>query len=174
MKRALVLSVFLVAAVPAMAADFPNGLSMDGIGKITIGMDIERVEMLLRERLGYDQARNHGCSVVTTPALESTGLSFTIESRKLTRVNVDYYAKSPLPLTIKTDTSIGLGSNEDDVLKAYPGAKVTPNPADPTWHTITAEAPNRTKGIVFETNGKTVKNMRAGATPAINYADGCG
>jgi hypothetical protein len=173
MKRVFVLSVLLAATVPALAIDFPNGLSMDGIGNVTIGMDIDRVELLLHDKFGYNQFANHGCSTVTTPTLETTGLSFMIESKKLTRVNVDFYAKSPLPMTIKTDTGIGLGSSEEDVLKAYPSAKVNPNPADPTWHTIIDEAPDRTKGIVFETNGKTVKSMRAGATPAINYGNGC-
>ena len=101
------------------------------------------------------------------------GLSFTIESGYLTRVNVEFYGTDPRSLLIKTEAGIGLGSREEDVLKAYPRAKVNPNPADPTWHTIIAEAPDRTRGIVFETNGKTVKSMRAGATPAINFANGC-
>lgn len=173
MKRALVLSALLAATVPALAFDFPNGLTMDGIGNVVIGMPIDRVELLLHDKLGYNQFENHGCSILTTPMLESSGLSFMIESKKLTRVNVDFFAKSPLPLTIKTDTGIGLGASEEDVLKAYPGAKVKPNPADPTWHTIIFEAPDRSKGIVFETNGKTVKSMRAGATPAIIYVNGC-
>ncbi len=173
MKRVFVLSVLLAATVPALAFDYPNGLSMDGIGNVMIGTDIDRVEMLLRGKLGYSQFENHGCGVVTTPTLESTGLSFVIEAKKLTRVNVDYYAKSPLPLTIKTDTGIGLGSSEADVMKAYPNAKVKLNPADPTWHTITDESPDRTKGIVFGTDGKTVKSMRAGATPTVNYANAC-
>jgi hypothetical protein len=173
MKRVLVLSAFLAGTVPTLAFDYPNGLSMDGIGNVTIGLDVDRVELLLHDKLGYNQFAHHGCSTLTTPMLESTGLSFMIESKKLTRVNVDYFAKSPLPLTIKTDTGIGLGASEEDVLKAYPNAKVKPDQADPTWHSIIVEAPDRTKGIVFETNGNTVKSMRAGANPAINYANGC-
>jgi hypothetical protein len=173
MKCALVLSALLAATVSAQAFDYPNKLSMDGIDNVTIGTDVDRVELLLHDKLSYNPFKNHGCSILTTPMLEPTGLSFMIETKKLTRVNVDYFAKSPLPLTIKTDAGIGLGASEGDVLKAYPNAKVKPNPADPTWHSIIVEAPDRTKGIVFETDGKTVKSMRAGANPAINYANGC-
>jgi len=143
MKCAFVLAALFATTVPALAVDYPNGLSMDGIGKVTIGMDIDRVELLLHDKFGYNQYEKHGCSLLTTPKLETTGLSFMFESKKLSRVNVDYFAKSPLPLTIKTDTGIGLGASEEDVLKAYPGAKVKPNPADPTWHTIIAEASDR-------------------------------
>ena len=175
MKFARVLPVILAAMFgPALALDIPNGLSQDGLGNVKVGGDIERVENQLHEKFGYTQYANHGCSMLTTKALETTGLSFMFEDKILTRINVDFYAKSPIPLTIKTDTGIGLGSREEDVLKAYPGAKVKPNPADPTWHTIISETPDRTRGIVFETNGETVKSMRAGLNPAISYANGCG
>jgi hypothetical protein len=173
MMRVLVLSMALMAAAPALADEFPNGLSPDGIGEVKIGMPVEKIELLLRDKLGYNQFSSRGCSVLTTKKLEPSGLSVMIESKLLTRINVDYFGKSTIPKTIKTTTGVGLGSTEADVMKAYPGARVKANPADPTWHTIIADAPDHTKGIVFETNGKTVKSMRAGAYPAIAYANGC-
>lgn len=174
MKRAVVLSAILAAAVPALAQDYPTLLSEDGIGNITIGMDVERMEVLLHDKTGYNRYENHGCSTITTKSLAPTGISFMIENKLLTRVNVDYYAKDPRPLAIKTAEGIGLGSREEDVVKAYGDrAKVKPNPQDPTWHTIAVEERDRSKGIVFETDGKTVKSMRAGRNPAISYPLGC-
>jgi hypothetical protein len=174
MKRALVFSAVLAATVPAFAEDVPNGLSAEGLGAVKIGMSLDRVETLLRDKFGYSQFENRGCSVLTTQKLEPTGISVMIEAKRLTRINIDYVGKSSIPETIKTDTGVGLGSTEAEILKAYPGAQVKPNSGDPTWHTIVADAPDGTKGIVFETDGKTVKSMRAGNYPEIAFANFCG
>jgi hypothetical protein len=173
MKYALVLSIVLAAAAPAWADDSLNGLSPEGLGDLKIGTAVDKVEAHLNEKLGYNQYENRGCSVLTTKKLEPTGISVVIDSKVLTRINVDYFGKSPLPQTIKTDKGIGLGSSEEDVSKAYPGARVKPNPGDPSWHTIIVETPDHAKGIVFETDGKTVKSMRAGTYSAIAFADAC-
>jgi|WetSurMetagenome_2_1015567.scaffolds.fasta_scaffold793199_1 hypothetical protein len=173
MKRVLALSVLIAAAVPALAYDYPKGLSADGIGTVKVGLNIDRVEAILRDKLGYNQFNNRGCSVLTTKQLENSGLSFMIESNILTRVNLDYVGKSEIPATIKTDTGLGLGASEEDVKKAYPGARVKANPADPTWHTIFADTPDRLRAIVFETDGVKVKSIRAGAYPAVATSNGC-
>lgn len=173
MKRAFLVSFLVAAAAPAFALDYPNGLSPDGIGNIKIGMSSDRLEAVLHQSTGYSQYTNHGCSILTTPALEPSGISLMIEKKVLTRINLDYVGKSEIPATIKTDTGVGLGSTEEEVKKAYPNAKVKVNPADPTWHTIIDETTDHAKGIIFETDGKTVKSVRAGANPAISYANGC-
>ncbi len=160
--------------VPTFAYDYPNNVSADGIGNIKIGLAVDKVEILLHGKLGYSPYANHGCSTLTTKLLEPSGISFMIESKVLTRINLDYVGSSTIPEEIKTDTGVGLGATEETVLKAYPKAKVKPNPADPTWHTIFADAPNGTNAIVFETNGITVKSLRAGAYPSIMSPSGCG
>jgi hypothetical protein len=173
MKYALVLSIVLAAAAPALADDSLNDLSPNGLGKLKVGMTFEKVELQIGEKLGYNQYEHGGCSLLTTKKLEPLGISVMVESKVLTRVNVDYFSKSELPQTIKTDAGVGLGSTEADVIKAYPGARVKPNPGDPSWHTLIVETPDHAKGIVFETDGKTVKSMRAGMYSAIAFADGC-
>ena len=171
--RVLVLSAVLLAACSALAEDTSWVLSQDGIGPVKIGMDDEQLDHFLHTRLGYNRSENHGCMTVISKQLAPRGVTFMIESKYLTRINVDFYGTDPRPLTIKTDAGIGLGSSEEDVLKAYPAARVKPDPADPTWHTIFVESPDRSKGLVFETNGKTVKAMHGGANPAISYPNGC-
>lgn len=173
MKRMLGFLFAVTIAPCAMAQDYPHVLSVDGIGSIKFGMNNEQVERILHEKTPYNQFANHGCSQFTTPALEPTGISFMIEQKRLTRINVEYYGTDPRPLTIKTDAGVGLGSTEEDVRKAYPNAVVKDNPADPTWHTIVAETPDHSRGLIFETDGKKVKSMRAGENPAIAYANGC-
>jgi hypothetical protein len=173
MKRAVLFAVLLASAMPAFAIEFSTNLSEDGLGNVKIGMPVEQIELQFHDKFGYNPYENHGCSMLTTPLLEPTGISVMIEAKHLTRINIDYVGKSALPATIKTSKGIGLGSSEEDVLKAYPNARVKVNPADPTWHTIFAETPDQAKGIVFETNGKAVKSMRAGVNPAISYPNGC-
>jgi hypothetical protein len=172
MKYASVLAIVLAAA-PAFAEVSLNGLSPEGLGGLKVGTPVDRVETLLSDKLGYSQYQNGGCSVLTTKKLEPLGISLMIESKILTRINIDYFSKSTLPQTIKTDSGVGLGSTEEEVRKAYPGARVKPNPSDPTWHTVIAETPDHAKGIAFETDGKTVKSMRVGTYSAIAFADGC-
>lgn len=174
MKRALIFSALIAATVPAFALDLPNGFSPNGIGDVKIGINVDKLEQLVHEKTGYNQYANHGCSVLTTHLLENAGISFMIESNILTRINLDFVGKSEIPATIKTDTGISLGSSEEDVKKAYPSAKVKPNPSDPTWHTIIADSPDRQRAIIFETDGVKVKSIRAGVYPAVAYANGCG
>jgi hypothetical protein len=171
--RALVLFAVLLAACPAFAEDAPWVLSQDGIGPVKIGMDDVQLDRFLHTKLGYSPYENHGCSTLISKDLAPRGVTFTIESKHLTRINVDFYGTDPRPLTIKTEAGIGLTSSEEDVLKAYPAARIKPDAADPTWHTIFVESPDLAKGLVFETNGKTVKSMRSGANPAISYPNGC-
>ena len=173
MMRALILFAVLLAAVPACADETAWILTEDGIGPMKTGMDDTQMEHYLHSKLGYNPYDNHGCSTLINKELTPLGITFVIESKRLTRVNVDFYGTDPRPLNIKTAAGIGLGSSEEDVLKAYPAARVKPNPADSTWHTIFVDAPDHSKGLVFETNGKTVKSMRGGANPAISYPNGC-
>lgn len=173
MKYALVLSIVLAAAAPAFADDALNGLSPEGLGKLKIGTPFDKVEMQLGEKLGYNQYEHGGCSMLTTKKLEPLGVSVVIDAKVLARINIDFFSKSTLPEAIKTDTGIGLGSTEEAVRKAYPNARVKPNPGDPSWHTIIVETADHTKGIVFETDGKTVKSMRAGTYTAIAFAEAC-
>lgn len=172
MKYALVLSV-LIAATPALAYDIPNGLSADGLGSIKIGLPVDKLEQILRDKIGYSQFNNHGCSVLTTPMLSNTGISFVIETNVLTRINIDYVGKSEIPASIKTDVGLGLGSTEADVRKAYPHARVKPNSGDPSWHTIFADTPDGQRAIVFETDGTKVTTIRAGAYPVVAFSNAC-
>lgn len=168
------LAAFCLTAVSALALEPPYVLAPDGINELKIGKEVGQVERTLHANLQYSQFARHGCAVLTTDSLTPLGISIVIEAKHLSRVNVDFYADSDLPQTIKTEAGVGLGSSEADVLSAYGDkAKVAPNPQDPTWHTITVETPDHQSGIVFETNGKSVKSMRAGTNPTLAYPLPC-
>ncbi|GAA0539217.1 hypothetical protein FHS83_003681 [Rhizomicrobium palustre] len=173
--RFLVPAFAMVLAASAAYAeeDLPTLLSEDGISDVKIGMKQDALERALHEKVLFNAYANGGCVAFTTKKLEAAGLGLLMFQKQLARVSVEYYSADTHPLAIKTAAGIGLGSSEEDVLKAYPGAKVKPNPADPSWHTVIWETADHSKGIVFETDGKKVKSMRAGLNPFIATPDGC-
>ncbi len=174
MKRVLLLVALLAGCGAALAADPASLLSANGVGKLKVGMPIADLERIVHAGQSYDPYANHGCSVVTAKALSPWGLSFQIEDKHLTRINVDYYDTNTRPTLIKTAKGIGLGSSEADVIKAYAGrVRVKPNPQDPTWHTLYVDTPDHRRGMAFETNGKTVQSLRVGEYPSIENKEGC-
>lgn len=171
MKRVLFLAALLTDTANA---EVPLVLSATGLGDIEVGTDVGRLQRMVDGPLPYDHYANHGCGVVTTKEQEAYGISYMIESNILTRINIDYYGNDPRPLEIKTAAGIGLGSTEAEIAKAYKGKmRIENDTGDPTWHTIYVDSPDQKDALVFETDGKTVKSMRAGAYPGVSYPDGC-
>jgi hypothetical protein len=155
-------------------AEEPAVLSAEGYSNIKIGMVPERLERALGQKFAYNPYTNHGCSLFTTPQMEQKGLSFVIDKKLLVRINVDYYSANSKPRAIKTAAGIGLGMSEEELLKAYGAAAVVkPNPGDPTWHTIFVDSADHTSGLAFETDGKTIKSMRAGNYPGLDVETAC-
>lgn len=167
MKRALLFAVLFAGAATAA----PNqSLSANGFGPVTIGMNTDQLKQALRSRLAYAG----GCQVALSPTKDMTGVSLVVDGGHVTRIDVDFYGTDPQPQAIKTEAGIGLTSREEDLLKAYAGhTRILPAPLDPSWHTIHVASADGARGMVFETDGKTVKSIRVGEYPAISYPDTC-
>lgn len=154
----------------AAAADLT--LTAEGYGPLTFGMPTDQVMRLLHDEKPYNLAASNACKQFTPPQLVEAGLSLVVEKQKLVRIDIDFNTANR-ETSAKTDTGIGLGSPEANVLKAYPDAIIKRNPADPAWHTIVVETPDHSRGLIFETNGQTVKSIRAGLRNEITSAEGC-
>lgn len=170
MKYASFLFAAALSFTGAFAAD--PMLSFDGYGVLKFGMAADQIERILQNEKPYNINASSECRQFTIPQFAPAGLSFVIEGKKLVRIDVDF-GTATKETTARTDTGIGLGSAETDVLKAYPAAVIKHNPDDPSWHTIIAETPDHSRGIVFETNGKTVKSIRAGIRDVVSSVEGC-
>jgi hypothetical protein len=153
----------------ASAADLM--LSADGLGQLTFGTPADQVQRILHYDPPYSLSASDSCTQFTTPQFEPAGLTFMVEGKKLVRIDIDFN-NGKVEATARTDTGIGLGSAEADVLKAYPAAAIKRNPDDPSWHTLIVETPDHSRGIIFETNGKTVKSIRAGVRDMISSLEG--
>lgn len=170
MKPALYLFATALFFTGTSAAD-PT-LSLDGYGPLKFGMSAEHVLRLLQNEKPYNTAASNACEQIALPQFKAAGLRFMVEEQKLVRIDIDFDSGA-VETSAQTDKGIALRSPEEDVLKAYPGAVVKHNPADPTWHSIVVQTPDKSRGIIFETNGKTVKSIRAGLTPEISTTEGC-
>jgi hypothetical protein len=174
MKRILYVAVLCAVCAAAWGEEPNRALSALGLGDIEIGIPVDKLERMVHGKVPYNPFNNHGCSTVTTPAFEPRGISFMIEKKRLTRINVDFYGTDPRPLDIKTDMGIGLRSSEENLLKAYAGrTRIEKNALDPNWHTIYVDEPDKLRTIIFETDGQKVKSIRAGEYPGVSNPAGC-
>lgn len=167
MTRALFFFVFFVGAV---AATPDPVLSADGLGPVTIGMNTDQLKQALNRRLPYAG----GCQAFLSPTKDLTGLSLVIDDGFLTRIDVEFYGTDSRPLAVKTEAGIGLKSSEEDLRNAYAGrTRIQPAPLDPSWHSIYVDWTGHTRGMVFETDGKSVKSIRVGEYAAISNRESC-
>jgi hypothetical protein len=166
------LPILCVVALSASAGAEDLVLRPEGLGPVAIGASLSQMERLLRQKIPYDVASS--CGLVSDRITEAMGVSYLMEANKVTRINVDYVGKvdgSP----VRTAAGIGLGSPEEDVMKAYAGrVRVEPNSGDPSWHYLYVDEPDRSAGLAFDTDGKKVKSMHAGVYPALSYKQSCG
>jgi hypothetical protein len=82
---------------------------------------------------------------------------------------------SGLPTTRTTDSGIGLGAPQDQVLATYAGnLEDHSHPYIPGGHVLIAPAaPETGLAIAFLTDGATVNQITVGAHDIVRYVDGC-
>jgi hypothetical protein len=169
MKRCLILAYAMAMWGAANADD--GILTPDGLAPVKLGWKVPALENVVRYKIMLNPA---GCSIVVDYREEHLGISYMLEESRVTRISVDYYGNSPSPLTIRTAAGIGLGSTEDEVMKAYADRiRVEPYDGDPSWHHLYVDEPDHSRGMAFDTDGKKVKSMRTGEYPSLRYAEGC-
>lgn len=165
MRRALVLIAGFAAAY---GSDATMVLTSRGTDRVAVGITMTQLEKVLRVKLRTDMP----CMVVGDVTTELAGLSYLVEDKHVTRVNVDYYETAAAP--VRTEEGIGLGATEDQVKAAYGSRlRVEPNRYDPTWHYLVVDDPDHMHAIIFETNGNKVTSFHAGEYPSVAYTEGC-
>ena len=75
-----------------------------------------------------------------------------------------------------TERGVALGTPEQEVKHLYPKVSVAPNKYDDAngaSHDLTLTSPDGRRGMVFETDGKTVEEYRVGDLEPVGYVEGC-
>ncbi len=143
-------------------------VAINGIGPIRVGMTIRQAEASARTRLLSQGAKLENCWYVK-PQGGPRDLSFMVIGEKIARV--DIYGNSP----ITTVRGAKIGDSENRIKSLY-AVRITPHEYVQGGHYLTF-VPNDTSDrqyrMVFETDGKRVKMIRAGRLPEVEYVEGC-
>ena len=164
-RPALHLLPLLLLSTPALGeseAPAPR-VEMQGYGAIRIGMTSDEARKASPGDLEAGEALDD-CYYLTDP--NQPGVSFMVVAEIVVRIDV----RAP---GILTDEGLQIGDTEDDVYKIY-GASLKLEPHHYVdGHYLTAESADGTHALVFETDGTHVTSIRAGAYPAVGWAESC-
>jgi hypothetical protein len=139
-----------------------------GIGPVRAGMTLTALGTALGEpvRAKYDAGSR--CAHVQPAALPK-GVLVMVQDDTVARVDVQGRG-------VLTADGAGVGDTEASVLERYAGrVRTSPHKyTGPAGHYLTISAPpDTTHLIIFETDGRTVVNYRAGRRPAVELVEGC-
>ena len=143
-------------------------LAIDGIGPIRVGMTIREAEASARTRLLSPGGKLGNCWYVK-PQGGPRDISFMVIDEQIARVDIS--GNSP----ITTVSGARIGDSADRIKSLY-AVRITPHEYVRGGHYLTF-VPNDTSDrryrMVFETDGKRVKMIRAGRLPEVEYVEGC-
>ena len=143
-------------------------LAINGIGPIRVGMTIQQAEASARTRLLSQGGKLDNCWYVK-PQGGPRDISFMVIDGRIARV--DIYGSSP----ITTVSGARIGDSENRIKSLY-AVRITPHEYVQGGHYLTFvpnDTPDRQYRMVFETDGKRVKLIRAGRLPEAEYVEGC-
>jgi hypothetical protein len=145
-------------------------VAINGIGPIRVGMTVQQAEASARTRLLSEGSKLENCWYVK-PQGGPRDISFMVIEGQIARV--DIYGNS----RITTVRGAKIGDSEDRIKSLYPGQiRVTPHKYVQGGHYLTfvpRDASDRQYRIVFETDSRRVKHIRAGRLPEVEYVEGC-
>jgi hypothetical protein len=143
-------------------------VAINGIGPIRVGMTIQQAEASARTRLLSQGGKLGNCWYVK-PQGGPRDISFMVISGQIARVDIDGNSR------ITTISGAKIGDSEDRIKSLY-AVRITPHEYVRGGHYLTfipTDTSDRQYRMVFETDGKRVKLIRAGRLPEVEYVEGC-
>ena len=144
-------------------------LNEDGLGPVQVGMTLaEAVNMgVLNENPNLKKECDFVFPAVGAGIPDNVGVM--IVRGKVARIDVDTGS-------VTTEDGAKIGDTEDKLKTIYNGdLQIEPHKYVPGGHymIVMGDSASAGKAIVFETNGKTVTNFRAGRLPEVKWVEGC-
>ena len=167
------LTAVLAVTVPAEAGTDrltpASRVSTRGLGPVEIGMTRAQAERAAGMRLVLVGPALGSCRYAR-PADRSVRASFMLTGRRIARVDVERRG-------IATRSGIRVGDREAAVRRRFAGRlRVTPHEYVPDGHyleVVPRDRAERDRRVVFETDGRRVRFVRAGRLPEVRYVEGC-
>ena len=151
------------------AAAGPPALTPDGWGPVRIGMSRAEVEKALEVELEGEPLEDEFSCIEMVAKGPDQGVWFMFEEYRLSRISIGS------PSKVKTPRGIGIGTNADEVRRAYGRrreAEAHYYEDFPSEYLTYWTVPGK-RGVRFETDSqRRVQTIHAG-TDAIRYVEGC-
>lgn len=172
MKNACALSsVLFVFAFAAAGIAYPqkfadSRLTYSGLGSLRIGMTLRDAKRAGFKIVVDDQFSDlDSCGLARVAGYDNVQLLF--EANRIARIEI-YDGQ------FATFSGARVGDTESDIRRIY-GArvKVEPHKYDPNGHYMIVSSDDKKYALVFETDGKTVTDLRTGLVPAVHYVEHC-
>lgn len=172
MKNARALSgVLFVFAFAAAGIAYPqkfadSRLTYSGLGSLRIGMTLRDAKRAGFKIVVDDQFSDlDSCGLARVAGYDNVQLLF--EANRIARIEI-YDGQ------FATFSGARVGDTESDIRRIY-GArvKVEPHKYDPNGHYMIVSSDDKKYALVFETDGKTVTDLRTGLVPAVHYVEHC-
>ena len=144
-------------------------LNEDGLGPVQVGMTLaEAVNMgILNDNPNLKKECDFVFPAAGAGIPENIGVM--IVKGKVVRIDVDTGS-------VTTEDGAKIGDTEEKIRTIYDGdVQTEPHKYVSGGHymTVLGDSASAGKAIVFETNGKTVTNFRAGRLPEVKWVEGC-
>jgi hypothetical protein len=144
-------------------------LNEDGLGPIQVGMTlVDAVNMgVLNENPNMKKECDFVFPAVGAGVPDNVGVM--IVKGKVARIDVDTGS-------VTTEDGAKIGDTEEKIKTIYDGdLQIEPHKYVTGGHymIVMGDSASAGKAIVFETNGKTVTNFRAGRLPEVKWVEGC-
>lgn len=170
----------LLLLLPDSGLSQPRGagdrvLAADGLGPVRIGMTVDQAERALGARLRPRSVQEpSGCWITQRADGQDPGVAYMVVYDQIRRI--DLHAHNKHVPGVRSATGVGIGSTEQSAYRAY-GARLSVAPHKYTaadgGHYLTVDTPDGRSGLVFETFGGRITQVRAGLRPELDYVEGC-
>jgi hypothetical protein len=188
------MGVMMSASIAAHA----QVLSWQGVGSVRLGMTVAEAERALHAKLGpVDLPFSKECYVTGRADGRDKALSYVVVNGKIVVMTVFLPNEQAPDPNIVDDSGIGVGSTEDDIIRAYGKVQkelapdfrdskeaiaasarerakqgiTRPEPSPEYW--IVVEGPDHKRAIIFETRDQKVLHFEIGLKPEILSSEHC-
>jgi hypothetical protein len=149
-------------------------LTLTSYGPVSIGMTPKQASKALGTAIiplkGSSSPDPNACNILWPNGDSKSPVSFMVTNHRISRIDI---LKSPA----KTISGIGIGVTEKQLKETYKqNIYMQPNKYDPKSHNFIYKPSNSTYkpySMIFETNGKTVTQFRAGKKEEVSYSEAC-
>ncbi|MCX5811659.1 MAG: hypothetical protein NT178_03840 [Proteobacteria bacterium] len=168
MKIKIFSSVIVMLVLCFTIAEAQNSgkvLTFKGYKNIEIGMKIKNVAKATGLTFSYDSPpENNECTYAYTKSLP--GLYLMLVNEVVARIDVDKGDYTTLE-------GAKPGDSEETIKKLYPKIEIEGQKYIPEGHYLIVRSPDKSRAIIFDTDGKKVTAFRVGRMPEVEYVEGC-